>query len=251
METPPSRRIHGRRDAIEYVQEHIRQSENEVLLALPAPVIPSLESALLQARQNGALVVLLAYGSVDTLRSETEQDITDLASVVRVWESEMGFSWFVSDQQDGLIAYNRQFTDPDAEGYAAVYSDKMIYHLAYGSFMAHPWERGVECATTDPDPLPAHFDDFRHATFQATLWLQRNEPIRIRATARPPREEGPFREVTGQVVSTRQQFLTPKLSSMFGEKTILARTEDGLETFGGLDAYLEDYETKAVTLERP
>lgn len=247
--TSSYRRIHSRDTAVEYIETHLADATEEVLLSAPLSVVQAVETELRRAQEDGVLVVLLIYGTNESVAGEIDYDLEEIGSVVRVWDAEFGFTIFVTDQQTGLVALNRLLSEPEADEYGIVYSDKLIYHLAYGWFMAHPWERGTEWATADPEPLPAAFDDFRHGTFQATLWLRRDREIRVRATARPPGGEGQFSEIVGQVVSTRQQFVAPKLSSMFGETTILARTDDGVESFGGLDAYLEDYETRSMTLE--
>lgn len=245
--TPGFDTIASRADAIEYICSNVSTADSQVVLAIPVSVLPDVEDALAAAGDD-VLRCLLLYGEEPTLESTLSHDIGSLASVVRLWDVEPGFTIFIADHGAGLMVQNGLFDGTDARG-GVSFSGPETYHMAYAWFIAHPWEMGTECYTADPPTLPQTYDDIRQATFQATLLLHDNRQVQVTMQARPTDDPGVFETIQGQLVSTRQQFLYPKLSSVFGETSIHVRTADGRVSVGGLDAYFEDYEAASITLE--
>lgn len=238
--------IESRAAVLDRLRRHCRGVEGQLLLAVPASVLSEIDDAL--ATAEDALRVVMIYGTPAEVRAATDHDISDLATVARTWDVTPGFTLSVADETGGLMAPNALVRGDDA-GTGVVFGDPRLYHLASAWFMAHPWEMGTEWYIAGPPVLPATYEDFRQATLQATLALDADRRVRVDATAKPTGEDTEFRSVTGQLVATRQQFVYPKLSSVYGETTIVFRDEDGRHTIGGMDAYLEDYEAKSVTLQ--
>lgn len=237
--------IESRAAVVDRLRRHCRGADGQLLLAVPASVLAEVDDAL--AAAEDALRVVIVYGTPADVRAATEYDISDLATVARTWDVTPGFTLSVADETGGLMAPNALARGDDA-GTGVVFGDPRLYHLASAWFMAHPWEMGTEWYIAGPPVLPATYEDFRQATLQATLVLDADRRVRVEATAKPTREDTGFRTVTGQLVATRQQFVYPKLSSVYGETRIVLRNDDGRVTIGGLDAYLEDYEARSVTL---
>lgn len=237
--------IESRAAVLDRLRRHCREFEGQLLLAVPASVLGDIDDAL--AAAEDALRVVMIYGTPAAVRAATDHDISDLATVARTWDVEPGFTLSVADESGGLMVPNDLVRD-GAEETGVVFGDPRLYHLASAWFMAHPWEMGTEWYIAGPPVLPATYEHFRQATLQATLALDADRRIRVEATAKPTGEDTGFGTVTGQLVATRQQFVYPKLSSVYGETTIVIRDGDGRHTIGGLDAYLEDFEARSVTL---
>jgi hypothetical protein len=233
--------------AVEYIRTHLSAADSQVILALPVSVLAEVEDALAAAGDD-ALRCLLLYGDEHALESTLTRDIGALASVVRLWDVEPGFTIFIADHEAGLMVQNGLFDGTD-ERAGVSFSGPETYHMAYVWFIAHPWEMGTEFYTADPPTLPKTYEDIRQATFWATLLLHDDREVQVTMQARPTDEPGRFETVQGQLVTTRQQFLYPKLSSVFGEASIHIRTDEGRVSVGGLDAYFEDYEAESITLE--
>lgn len=240
-------RVDSREQALALVRELLLDADGQVLFALPAAVLPAVEDTLAQVGSD-VLRCLLIYGDEASVRAATSYDMGELASVARLWDVEPGFTVLISDHHGGLMVQNELFDGSSARG-GIVFGGPEMYHLAYAWFIAHPWEMGTEWYTADPRSLPETYDDFRLATFQATLLLHADRRVQVTMEAKPTGVDGPFETVTGQLVATRQQFLYPKLSAMFGETAIHVRTDDGRYSVGGLDAYLEDYEARSIRFE--
>lgn len=233
--------------AIEYIRSNLSAAQSQVDLAVPVSVMPDIEDALAAAGED-VLRCLLVYGEESALESTLTHDIGEVASVVRLWNVEPGFTIFIADHGAGLMVQNGLFDGTDDRG-GVTFSGPETYHMAYAWFIAHPWEMGQEFYTADPPTLPKTYDDIRQATFQATLLLHDDRQVQLTMRARPTDDPGGFETLQGQLVTTRQQFLYPKLSSVFGETSIHVRTPEGRVTVGGLDAYFEDYEAESITLE--
>lgn len=240
------RHIETRQDVIETLREHFDRVHGQLLLALPAEALSYLDDVL-AAIGDDVLRALFIYGDEEDVRAATDRDISDLATIARLCDLETGFTVSIADHTAGLMIENSVLTD-DADQQGIVFGDPRLYHLAKAWFIAHPWEMGEQWHIDSPPELPATYDDFGLATLQATLTLQADIPVTVEAMAKPTDENREFDIVRGQLVSTRQQFVYPKLSTVFGETTIFVRTDEGRVSMGGLDAYFEDYEARSVTL---
>lgn len=245
MSQPSQGLVDTRADAIAYMRDRIRDSSSQILLAADVDTLSALEDQLAAATDRGVLVSIAVYDVVDGVPATLP--IERMASIVRTIAAVPGHTLCSCDRQRGLIALTDLFGG--AEGASGVtYDSPLLAHLANAWFMSHPWESGGEVYATDPVALPETFADFRRAVVHATLYLRSDRRIAVTATVRPT-GGGPVETVTGQVVSTRQQYLYPKMSSFYGEASLLVRTDEGRVSVGDHDAYVEDYGADSVTLE--
>ncbi len=231
----------------------LERAEEEVTLSIPAPLLEEVETELRETVDRGVLVILLVTGDDTVAESEFE----GVASVVRRWGENAPMIATV-DRHLGLFAPNEMLLRSNSGKQGIALSQAQLVPIIVGSFFGNYWPMAEQVYVTDPAPLPETYTDFRHAVLQATLHLEAGHEVAIEAEVRPVRTDD-FDTITGQLVGVRQSLLEPTRDTFAVENALIVErngdqaiddvTTNEIVTLGGKGAFVEDYETKSVTLE--
>ncbi|PSQ12950.1 transcriptional regulator [Halobacteriales archaeon QS_7_68_65] len=235
--------VKSRVTVIKRVAELLDRAEVEVTLAIPHRLLDDVATELRDAVERGVLVVLL----VSDANSNDDLAVDGLASVARAWDQPMPTVLAV-DRELGLVAPPEMLSRANSSARAILFAQEQLGPVIVGSFLGNYFPMATEVHATDPEALPATYEDFRHAVLQATLHSRTGSTVRAHATGRSLHDEGGPTELDGVVVDIRQSLLDPASSSFPVENTLVVETDDGTYDIGGLGAFVEDFEAAAVEL---
>jgi len=241
--------IKSRVTVIKRLREYIKSAEQELVIAVPEGYLPEVAEQLGAAIDRGVLVLLL-ISDVDNPEHVLDDIERPVGSVIRTWELGMPVL-LAADEQLGIASPAEMVSRANSDDRAIAIVQGQIVPIIAGSFLANYWTLAEQHSVVDPVELPATFRSFRHATLQATLHNKAEATIYAQATAQPVNTDDPFTTLEGTVVKTRQGLVEPLTNTIPIEHTILIETDEGTVSVGGPDSFLEDYEARKVTLDRP
>lgn len=234
--------IKSRQTIFRKATDLIESADGEIVLSLPASVIPNVADAIRTARAEGTFCMLLA--------TEYEGDVSvdcSLANVVQTWSAPAPVI-LTTDRSDGLVAAADAVLDSNSNEYAIYHAEAHIVSALFDSFIANYWQMGTQECVADPEPLPHSYDSFRHAVFDAALHLAAETPVRAELELRPARTTEDFGTMTEPVADVKQSLVRP-YSNDFPTQESLVLDADGQEIrVGGPRAFVEDFEATGVTL---
>ncbi|WP_255169916.1 TrmB family transcriptional regulator [Natrononativus amylolyticus] len=235
--------IKTRTTVVKRIRELLERASEEVTLSVPASLLEEIEADLRETVDRGVLVILLVNGD-ETLPAERFDGI---ASVVRLW-GENAPLIVTADQRYGLFAPNEMLVRTNAGLQGIAIAQAQLVPIIVGSFFGNYWPMAGQVYVTDPVDLPQSYTDFRHAVLQATLHLEAGTEVHVTAEARPVRTDD-YDAVEGTLVGVRQGLLEPTRDTFAVENALIVEIEDEQRvTLGGKGAFVEDYETRKVTL---
>ncbi len=243
--------IKTRTTILKRIRGLLERAEEEVTLSIPATLLEEFEDELRATVDRGVLVILLVTGDDAIPESRFE----GAASVVRRW-GENAPMIVTADRHLGLFAPNEMLIRSNAGAQGIALSQAQLVPIIVGSFFGNYWPMAEQVYVTDPAPLPQTYSDFRHAVLQSTLHLEAGDEVAISAEVRPVRTDD-YATVVGQLVGVRQSLLQPTRDTFAVENALIVELDGGPEsdageeivTLGGEGAFVEDYETRSVTLE--
>lgn len=233
----------------------LERADEEVTLSIPASLLEEVEDELRATVDRGVLVILLVTGD-DAIPADR---FAGVASVVRLW-GENAPLIVTADRHLGLFAPNEMLRRSNSGKQGIAISQTQLVPIIVGSFFGNYWPMADQVYVTDPEPLPRTYTDFRHAVLQSTLHLEAGHDVAIQAEARPVRTDD-YDTVEGLLVGVRQSLLEPTRDTFAVENALVVERNgdrdqddvaeaDDIVTLGGEGAFVEDYETRSVTLER-
>lgn len=244
--TPRSERfevVKSRVTVLKRISELVSRAETEVTLGIPYHLLDEVADDLRDAVERGVLVILLVAG----VEPGTNARLSGLASVARAWDQPMP-TMLTVDHEAGLVAPAEMITRSKSEARAFVFAQEQLGPVIVGSFLGNYWPMAAEVYTREPETLPATYDDFRHAVFEATLHVRRGDDVAARVTGRPVYfDDGPT-ELDGRIVDVRQGLLVPSTNSFPVENTLVVEDDEGTFSVGGDGAFVEDFEADSVEL---
>ncbi|WP_135364591.1 TrmB family transcriptional regulator [Halosimplex halophilum] len=229
----------SRRKALKNLREDVESAESEVLVSVPADVVPEVESELRAARERGALVLLLV-GEVDDLDRAAER-YAGLATVVRCWGDEMAFA-YAADDERAMIGSPEVFDGAYFEEGVVWVSEWGLTGAVIATFLGAYWPFPWEVHVADPPELPATFEWFRKATFTAVRHRRMGTDLRAEVET----ESG--ERVAGRVNDVRQALVDPATNQFTLENGFVLDTDEGTVSVGAPGGFLEDYRGKSVRL---
>ncbi|MFP8955944.1 TrmB family transcriptional regulator [Natrialbaceae archaeon A-CW3] len=247
--------IKTRTTIMKRITELLERANEEVTLSVPASLLEEIEQPLRETVDRGVLVILLVSGD-GSLPAERFEGI---ASVVRVW-GENAPMIATTDRRLGLFAPGEMLLRSNSGKQGIAISQAQLVPIIVGSFFGNYWPMAEQVYVTEPSTLPQTYTDFRHAVLEATLHLEAGHEVTVQAEARPVRTDE-YATVEGQLVGVRQSLLEPTRDTFAVENALMVEIPNGDEpdsaddeggqvvTLGGEGAFVEDYETKSVTLE--
>lgn len=241
--------IKSRVTVIKRLREYIESAERELVLAVPEGYLPEVAEELSAAINRGVLVLLL-ISDVDDPEHVFDDIDGPVGSAVRVWDLGMPVL-LAADEQLGIASPAEMVTRANSDDRAIAIVQGQIVPIIAGSFLANYWPFAQQHFVVDPVELPQTYRSFRHATLQATLYDQAEATIYAQATVQPVDTDDSFTTLQGTVVETHQGMIEPRTNTIPLEHTIVIETDEGTVSVGGPDSFLEDYEARKITLERP
>ncbi|QLH81631.1 TrmB family transcriptional regulator [Halosimplex pelagicum] len=229
----------SRRKALKNLREDIESAESEVLVSVPADVVPEIEDELRAARERGALVLLLV-GEVENIDAAAER-YAGLATVVRCWGDEMAFAYAVDDER-AMIGSPEVFDGAYFEEGVVWVSEWGLTGAVIATFLGAYWPFPWEVHVADPVELPATFEWFRTATFTAVRHRRMGTDLRAAVET----ESG--ERVVGRVNDVRQALVDPATNQFTLENGFVLDTDEGTVSVGASGGYLEDYRGTSVRL---
>ncbi|QLH77159.1 TrmB family transcriptional regulator [Halosimplex rubrum] len=229
----------SRRKALKNLREDIESAESEVLVSVPADVVPEIGEALRAARERGALVLLLV-GEVADVGGAADR-YADLATAVRCWGGEMAFA-YAADDERAMIGSPEVFDGAYFEEGVVWVSEWGLTGAVIATFLGAYWPFPREVHVADPVELPATFEWFRRATFAAARHREAGAELRAAIeTESGERIEGRVREV-------RQALVDPVTNEFTLENSLVVDTGERSVSVGAPGGYLEDYRGTSVRL---
>ncbi|MFB6140967.1 MAG: TrmB family transcriptional regulator [Halosimplex sp.] len=229
----------SRRKALKQLRRDLAGAEFEILAAVPADVVPEIESELRVARERGVFVLLLV-GETGGAPDAAER-YGDLATAVRCWDGEMAFAYAVDDER-AMIGSPEVFDGAYFEEGVVWVSEWGLTGAVVATFLGAYWPFPEEVSVADPVDLPASFDWFRAATFTARRHVDAGADLRADIETRSGTR------VAGRVVEVRQALVDPPTNDFTLENSLVIETGDGTVSVGGPGGYLEDYRFESLQL---
>ncbi|EJN57565.1 hypothetical protein HSB1_39260 [Halogranum salarium B-1] len=238
-EAPEIQMVKSRETALKRLRNALLEAETEAFVAVPAHVYPEIETELRDAAKRGVFTFLI-LGEIDDPEDETH-NFTGVADVVRYWDAGLPFLYIVDD-------LSAMIGDPDVlalshnDKEAVTVSQEHLTGSIVGLYLSAYWAASKIQYVTEPDPLPASFNWFREAVFQAFLHQQEGHDLWADIVT----ESGA--EISGKVTEVRQAFIEPSTNDYTLETSLYLETDDGEVSAGGPGAFIEDYRGETVTL---
>ena len=220
------------------IAEITADAEEEVVLSIPAPVVPKVREDLAETVERGVFVLVLVTG-VD---GDADDDAYDgIGNVVRTW-AEKAPMLLAADQRVGVFAPNELLAKAHSARQALVLAQDQLVPTLIGSFLGNYWQVADEAYVDPPRDLPTTYRTFRHAVRDATLHLRADTPVAAEF-------ETPDGEVvSARVADVRQGLVEPTNNAFPVENTLVLETDEGRFTVGGEGAFIEDYEASEIRL---
>ena len=238
-EAPEIQIVKSRETALKRLRQALSEATHEVLVAIPEHVFPAVEAEL-RATVDRDVLVFLLIGEMDVDDADTSR-FTGVADAVRYWDESLPFLYAVDDQS-AMIGDSSIVSGTHSDGEAVTVSKSQLSGAILGMYFSAHWPAATELVVTDPDPLPKTFDWFRHATLQAIL----HHKAGVDLWADVETQDGT--SLSGPVIQINQAFVEPTTNDFTLENSLRIETDDGVVNVGGPGAFLEDYESKMITL---
>jgi sugar-specific transcriptional regulator TrmB len=245
--------VKSRSTIVKRLEQYIDAAEHEIVLQLPARLLPDIRGNLRRAHERDVLILLtLSAHEAETSLvppdgPSSPLDLDGVATVAR--HGIAGAPSLLSiDQQRGFVSPATMLSWDHDETRAIIFSQEAIASVLVGSYLGNYWPIGETIAVARPPDLPLTSRMFRHAVLAATLHQRAGRGLAAELYARPTGTDDPFETIVGEVVDVRQNLLDPPDSDFGFENSLVVDTGDRRLSVGGIDAFLEDYETKQTTL---
>jgi sugar-specific transcriptional regulator TrmB len=245
--------VKSRVTVLKRVRSLLESAEEEATLSIPAKHLSAVRETLADARERGVLVLLIvtdvadAAGAHDAL-GDAPSELDAIASVVRTWAEAMP-TMLTVDSARGLVAPPELLRRSDSDRQAIVFAQAQLAPVIVGAFMGNYWPAATEAALAEPAALPAEYEDFRHAVFQATLRRRAGEAVRATVAGRRIDGAAEAVEVSGRVRSSKQAMVEPTTNEFPVENSLTIETDEGPVSVGGQGAFVEDVEAELTRLE--
>ncbi|MFC5277219.1 TrmB family transcriptional regulator [Halorubrum rubrum] len=248
--------VKSRVTVIKRIRSLLEGADAELTLSLPAKHLTAVRGALADAVDRGVLVLLVvtdvedAVGVRDALGETAgiDPDLGGIASVVRTWGEAMP-TILTIDTGRGLIAPPELLRRSDSDRQAIVFAQEQLSPVIVGAFLGNYWPAATEVSLSGPAALPAEYEDFRHAVFQATLHRREGDAVRATVAGRWIDEDAEPVEVSGRVRSVKQAMVEPTNNEFPVENSLTIETDEGPVSVGGQGAFVEGVEAELTRLE--
>ncbi|WP_424004752.1 TrmB family transcriptional regulator [Haloarcula salina] len=235
--------IKSRRTILTQLVDLIDAATEEIILALPASTLHRVEDSLQAAQDRGVFCMLLVT------EYEGEVQIADsIANVVQTWNAPAPVTLTI-DRSDGIVSSAEAVLNSNSDEYAIYHAEEHIVSSLFDSFIANYWPMGEQSYVAEAGPLPRTFTSFRHAVFEATLYLMDGQQVTTEIEIRPTQSEDTFETITGTITNVKQSLVRPFSNDFPTQESFVIETATDTFTVGGYRAFLEDFEARDITLK--
>ncbi|KAA9396598.1 TrmB family transcriptional regulator [Haloarcula sp. CBA1130] len=235
--------IKSRRTILAQLVDLIDSATEEIILALPASVLHRVEDSL-QAAQDRSVFCMLLVTEYDGEIPISES----IANVVQTWNAPAPVT-LTTDRSDGIVSSADAVLNSNSDDYAIYHAEEHIVSSLFDSFIANYWPMGEQACVAEKGSLPRTFTSFRHAVFEATLYLMEGKPVTAEIEIRPTQSEDAFKTTTGTIIDVKQSLVRPFSNEFPTQESFVVETADETFTVGGSKAFLEDFEARDITLK--
>ncbi|MBV0903057.1 TrmB family transcriptional regulator [Haloarcula salina] len=235
--------IKSRRTILSQLVDLIDSATEEIILALPASALHRVEDSL-QAAQDRSVFCMLLVTEYDGEVPISES----IANVVQTWNAPAPVTLTI-DRSDGIVSSADAVLNSNSDDYAIYHAEEHIVSSLFDSFIANYWPMGEQAHVAEREPLPRTFTSFRHAVFEATLYLMDGQPVTAEIEVRPTQSEDAFKTTTGTIIDVKQSLVRPFSNEFPTQESFVVETADETFTVGGYKAFLEDFEARDITLK--
>lgn len=241
--------IKSRRTVYKRVRDLVAEANQEVILSIPAIAFDEVADVLAEARERGLLTLVLLSGV------EGDEDVVDeaasTANVLRTWDTALPLLLTIDDEV-GFVSPYELLRTPGSDAEALSVANSHIMSFMYGTFIANYWPVSAQHSVRGPSELPRTYRCFRHAVFDAAVHTAEGADLTVSADATPTDEEADrYETVSGTVTDVYQNLVEPVSGEFPLQSSIAVDTGDGTVSLGGPSAFVEDYETRSLTLDTP
>jgi HTH-type transcriptional regulator, sugar sensing transcriptional regulator len=241
--------LKSRSTLIKRIQQIVQTANEQVTIAIPPSLIPSLEEHLSEAIDRNVLVLLLLLNeTVETITAQ-DIDIEGLAHAVRVHRREMAIQVAV-DNNFGLIAPHDLLFNEGNMTQALAIGDPHLEPVISAAFFGEQWAFSDEIHVSSPDVLPNTYLSFRLAVVQAALHSKQGKDIYAKVKAYPKTDQNrsqPPEIVEGEVIEVNQRMIEPEIQLPIAN--LVLKTESSEVSIGTRRCIYEDYEAIRTQLE--
>ena len=248
--------VKSRATVIKRARSLVDDAESEIVLSVPAGRLSELRDSLADALDRGVFV-LLVVSDVDTTselgesRTVNGKDdasaLEGTASVVRTWSEAMP-TLLTVDSSAGIVAPPELIRGGVSDRQAIVFAQEQIAPVIVGSFLGNYWPVATERHTAEPTELPASYENFRKAVFQATLHLRSGTGLVATVAGRWTGDETDAK-IAGPVVGVKQGTVKPTNNEFPVQHSFDIETDEGTVSVGGRGAFIEDVEADLVRFD--
>ncbi|MFC7202757.1 TrmB family transcriptional regulator [Haloferax namakaokahaiae] len=246
-QTPELKMVKSQETAIRRLREAISKAQREIIVAIPEDIYPEIKSELEAAAERDLLIFLLVQ-DVENVEEAAERYV-GVADVVRCWSENILFMFATDTQstkptahQSALVGDALLVSGTHDTGDGVAVSERHLAGSIHGMFFSAYWPAGEEIFITDLAPLPATYDWFRQAVFQAMLHKKAGTDLWADV------ETTDGETISGKVTRVCQALVEPSTNEYTLQTSLYLETDDGEVSVGGQNAILEDYEARTVTL---
>ncbi len=248
--------IKSRATVIKRARSFLATAESEITLAITANRLPELRDSLASAVDRDVFV-LLVVSDVDPavgldgagIDGDTHDSpgLGGTASVVRTWSEAMP-TLLTVDSSVGIVAPPELVRGGVSDRQAIAFTQEQLAPVIVGSFLGNYWPVATEASIAEPAALPAAYENFREAVFQATLHLRSETTIAATVAGRWTGDETDA-EISGRVVDVKQGTVEPTNNEFPVQHSLDIETDEGTVSVGGPGAFIEDVEADLVRLD--
>ena len=244
--------LKSRSTVVSRIEELIRAAEDQIVLSLPAVVVPRLHDALRDAVDRGVLVLLLVFedrAPADSGKSDPLADIAfdGIGHAVRYRDSKLPIL-LAADGESAFVSARGVITQPNSPVNAISFGQPYMETVVFSSFINSLWVNAEEVCVAPPRELPHTYTNLRRAAIDTTIYRERGTAITAEIEARSKDHLESVVNLVGEVEAVKQRLVNPTTNPRPRQCCLCLRTDNGTVTVGNHDAFFEDYRAYKTTL---
>ncbi|MFC7076140.1 TrmB family transcriptional regulator [Haloarcula halophila] len=238
--------LESRKTTLSYIEEIIDAATDELLLVLPADIVPELESVIEAAGQRGVFSLLLIAETTERVPwAEIEGP-----AMTRVWDAAPPI-YAIGDGTSGVMGEPGTMTGRHGDEKALAFADQTIADGFVGMALSNYWRMGETVTEKETQSLPADYTCFRAGIFDAARRVANGEELVGTVTVQDEAgDRRTFDELP--ITNIKQGLVTPTTNDFPNENSISFETDGGIITVGcpgGIGSFYEDYTGLSLSLK--
>ena len=237
--------LRSREATVDRIEQYIRESESELVAALPIELVEELRDALSEAYYGCTFVALLVSGDPSTVY---ERDYAGFAQAVRFCERPVPV-FLTVDRARGVSTTTDMVRWERNNEHSIAFNNRNIGHIFTSSFFGNYWTLGEEISFAWRARLPEVYDSFLRAVYDATILYRSGQPHRV--TAQVVCSSDHTKETfEGQLSGVEQRIIEPHDNMSGIESYLYLDVGDRTVRLGSSTALLTQYQTQRLEFEK-